>query len=148
MPATPTLPPAFASLAPAAVWRHFATLCAFPRPSKAEGPLREHLRTWAEARGLATVVDAAGNLIIRKPASPGRERAPGVVLQGHLDMVCQKNAGTAHDFTRDPIVPRLADGWLVADDTTLGADNGIGVALLTRPLNKDVALQSVYHVLL
>ena len=148
MPATPALPPAFAGLAPAAVWRHFATLCAFPRPSKAEGPLREHLRAWAEARGLATVVDAAGNLIIRKPASPGRERAPGVVLQGHLDMVCQKNAGTAHDFTRDPIVPRLADGWLVADDTTLGADNGIGVALILAALEDTTLIHGPLEALL
>ena len=139
MPATPPLPPAFAGLAPAAIWRHFATLCAFPRPSKAEGPLREHLRAWAEARGLATTVDGAGNLIIRKPASPGREHAPGVVLQAHLDIVCQKNAGTAHDFSRDAITPRLADGWLIADDTTLGADNGIGVALILAAL-EDTAL--------
>ena len=68
MPATPPLPPVFAGLAPTPVWRHFATLCAFPRPSKAEGPLREHLRAWAEARGLATTVDGAGNLIVKKPA--------------------------------------------------------------------------------
>jgi len=137
MPATPPLPPVFAGLAPAPVWQHFATLCAFPRPSKAEGPLREHLRAWAEARGLTAVVDGAGNLIVKKPASAGREQAPGVVLQAHLDMVCQKNAGTAHDFRRDAIVPRLADGWLVADDTTLGADNGIGVALILAALEDD-----------
>ena len=148
MLATPALPPAFAGLAPAAVWRHFATLCAFPRPSKAEGPLREHLRAWAEARGLATTVDEAGNLIVRKPASPGHAQAPGVVLQGHLDMVCQKNAGTAHDFTRDPIVPRLADGWLVADDTTLGADNGIGVALILAALEDDTLQHGPLEALL
>ena len=137
MPATQPLHPVFAGLAPAPVWQHFATLCAFPRPSKAEGPLREHLRAWAEARGLTATVDGAGNLIVRKPASPGREQAPGVVLQAHLDMVCQKNTGTAHDFRRDAIVPRLADGWLIADDTTLGADNGIGVALILAALEDD-----------
>ena len=148
MPATPPLPPAFAGLAPAPVWRHFATLCAFPRPSKAEGPLREHLRAWAEARGLATTVDSAGNLIVKKPASPGREHAPGVVLQAHLDMVCQKNAGTAHDFSRDAIVPRLADGWLIADDTTLGADNGIGVALILAALEDATLVHGPLEALL
>ena len=83
---------------------------------------------------MATTVDAAGNLIVRKPASAGREAAPGVVLQSHLDMVCQANADTPHDFTRDPIVPVLRDGWVVADGTTLGADNGIGVALILAAL--------------
>ncbi|WP_290871725.1 aminoacyl-histidine dipeptidase [Aquabacterium sp.] len=119
----------FAGLQPAAVWAHFATLCRIPRPSKHEGPLRDHLKAWAEAHGLATVVDAAGNLIVRKPASPGCEGAPGVVLQGHLDMVTQQNSDTVHDFFKDPIRPVLRDGWLCAEGTTLGADNGIGVAL-------------------
>jgi len=96
--------------------------------------LREHLKTWAEARGLATSVDTVGNLIVRKPPSAGRESAPGVVLQSHLDMVCQNNADTPHDFTRDPITPILRDGWLVAEGTTLGADNGIGVALMLAVL--------------
>lgn len=127
----------FAGLAPAPVWRHFATLCRIPRPSKAEGPLRDHLRAWALGRGLAAELDAAGNLLIRKPASPGDGGAPGVILQSHLDMVCQKNAGTEHDFTRDPIIPTLRDGWLAAESTTLGADNGIGVALMLAVLEDD-----------
>ena len=118
------------ALQPAAVWAHFATLCRIPRPSKQEGPLREHLRQWAEARGLAATVDEAGNLLVRKPASPGREEAPGLVLQGHLDMVCQKNSDVAHDFTRDAIRPVVADGWVQAEGTTLGSDNGIGVAMI------------------
>jgi dipeptidase D len=124
----------FASLAPAAVWAHFATLCRVPRPSKGEDALRDHLLDRALSRGLAATVDGAGNLIIRKPASPGHESAPGVVLQAHLDMVCQANADTPHDFTRDPIRPLLCDGWLVAEGTTLGADNGIGVALILAAL--------------
>ena len=128
------LPPVFNDLQPASVWAHFATLCAIPRPSKGEARLREHLKTWAVARGLATSVDAVGNLIVRKPASAGRELAPGVVLQSHLDMVCQNNADTPHDFTCDPITPVLRDGWLVAEGTTLGADNGIGVALMLAVL--------------
>ena len=130
----------FTELSPAALaplWRHFQTLCAIPRPSKFEGPLREALQTWAAARGLQTVIDKAGNLIIRKPASAGREHYPGAILQGHLDMVCQKNSGTGHDFHKDPIRPLLKDGWLIAEDTTLGADNGIGVALALAILEAD-----------
>lgn len=96
--------------------------------------MREHLQQWATERGLDAHVDAAGNLVVRKPASKGCEASPGVVLQSHLDMVCQKNGGTEHDFTRDPIVPVLRDGWLVAEETTLGADNGIGVALMLAAL--------------
>ncbi|HZX30687.1 MAG TPA: cytosol nonspecific dipeptidase, partial [Rhodocyclaceae bacterium] len=130
----------FASLEPAAIWSHFATLCRIPRPSKGEAALREHLRQWAEDRGLACTVDEAGNLIVRKPASPGRESAPGTILQAHLDMVCQKNADTAHDFTRDPIRPVLRDGWLAAEGTTLGADNGIGAALILAVL-EDTAIE-------
>lgn len=125
-------------LTPAAVWRHFAVLCAIPRPSKQERAVREHLQQWAQARGLATEVDATGNLLVRKPASPGYEGAPGVVLQGHLDMVCQKNGDSAHDFTRDPIRPvRRDDGWLQAPDTTLGADNGLGVAMALAVLEDE-----------
>jgi dipeptidase D len=123
-----------ADLQPEAVWRHFATLCRIPRRSKHEGPLREQLCAWAAGRGLATSVDAAGNLLIRKAASSGREGVPGVVLQAHLDMVCQKNGDVAHDFDRDPIRPRVNDGWVVAEGTTLGADNGLGVALILAAL--------------
>jgi dipeptidase D len=130
----PAVDEVFASLQPAAVWQHFATLCRIPRVSKHEAALRDHLRAWAEGLGLPCTVDAAGNLLIRKAASPGREGVPGVVLQAHLDMVCQANAGVAHDFFTDPIRPVLRDGWLVAPDTTLGADNGIGVALILAVL--------------
>ncbi|RZL01737.1 MAG: aminoacyl-histidine dipeptidase [Rubrivivax sp.] len=124
----------FSALQPTAVWAHFATLCRIPRQSKQEEALRDHLRGWAQARGLATLVDPAGNLIIRKPAFPGREQVPGMVLQGHLDMVCQKNSDSPHDFSRDPIQPVLRDGFLIAEDTTLGADNGIGVAMILAVL--------------
>jgi len=116
-------------LEPKAVWEHFQTLCEIPRPSKHEQQIRDYLKGWAELNGLTAIIDSVGNLIIRKPATPGMENRPGVVLQGHLDMVCQANAGTPHDFSRDPIQPVLKDGWLVAENTTLGADNGIGVAL-------------------
>ena len=131
--------PVFSGLEPAAVWGHFSTLCRMPRQSKAEAALRDHIREWAVGKGLATTVDAAGNLLVRKPASAGRERVPGVVLQAHLDMVCQMNSGSTHDFARDPIRPLRRGDWLVAEGTTLGADNGIGVALILAVL-EDAAL--------
>lgn len=127
----------FSGMQPAAVWAHFARLCATPRASKHEAMLRDALLQWASSRGLAAEVDAAGNLIVRKPPSIGREHSPGVVLQAHLDMVCQKNADSDHDFSRDAIIPVLRDGWLVTDKTTLGADNGIGVALILAVLEDD-----------
>ena len=127
----------FSGLQPATVWAHFARFCAIPRPSKAEARLRDHLKDWALARGLGATVDAAGNLILTKPATQGHEQAPGVVLQAHLDMVCQKNADSDHDFSVDPIVPEIRDGWLVAKGTTLGADNGIGAALILAALESD-----------
>ncbi len=130
-------PDPFYGLEPRSVWAHFATLCAIPRPSLHEAALRAHLIGWAEARGIESTVDAVGNLILRQPASPGFEHRPGVVLQGHLDMVCQKNTGTVHDFYTDPIRPSLQDGWLIAENTTLGADNGIGVALALAALEDE-----------
>jgi dipeptidase D len=127
--------PAYESLEPGIVWKLFAGLSAHPRPSKKEERVRAHLEGLARGLGLATRTDAAGNLVIEAPATPGCEAAPVTVLQGHLDMVCEKNSGTAHDFDRDPIeliVDRDAeDGRVVvhAAGTTLGADNGIGLAL-------------------
>ncbi|MDR3088000.1 MAG: beta-Ala-His dipeptidase, partial [Azoarcus sp.] len=134
---TSNLPGVFHELQPAIVWKHFATLCAIPRPSKGEARLRERLLSWAAARGLATIVDASGNLIVKKSASAGCASAPGVILQAHLDMVCQANADTPHDFAHDPLQPVLRDGWLLAEHTTLGADNGIGVALILAALEDD-----------
>lgn len=124
------------NLQPQIVWSHFATLCELPRPSLHEAALIEHLIAWARPRGIAAIVDRAGNLILKKPASAGCEAAPGVILQGHLDMVCQVNAGTLHDFERDPIHTAVRDGWVVAEGTTLGADNGIGVALALAALEQ------------
>jgi len=138
----------FESLQPRSVWSHFATLCAIPRPSLHEAALREHLIAWAQARGIAAVVDSAGNLILKKPASPGCEAMPGVILQGHLDMVSQANAGTLHDFERDPINAVVRDGWVVAENTTLGADNGIGVALALAALEEPGLVHPALEVLL
>jgi dipeptidase D len=142
----PALP--WSELPPTAVWSHFATICGFARPSKQEDRLRAHLQAWAGARGLAARVDDAGNLIVLKPASPGCERAPVVALQSHIDMVCQKNSGSAHDFTRDPITPVRRDGWLVAEETTLGADNGIGVALILSVLEDPALVHGPIEALL
>jgi dipeptidase D len=142
------LAPPWDQLEPAPVWRHFATLCAIPRASRHEAALRDHLLAWATARELPARVDAAGNLLIRKPASAGREDRPTMILQGHLDMVCQKRAGSSHDFLRDPIRPVLRDGWLAAEDTTLGADNGIGVALALAALEAENLPHGPVEVLL
>ncbi|MDR3322696.1 MAG: M20/M25/M40 family metallo-hydrolase [Zoogloeaceae bacterium] len=143
-----SIPSVFSTLAPQPVWQHFATLCAIPRPSKHEAALVAHLRDWATRRGIAARVDSAGNLILQKPATPGQEGAPGVVLQGHLDMVCQQETGHGHDFLRDPITPELEDGWLIARHTTLGADNGIGVALALAALEDATLIHGPLEVLL
>ncbi|MBP5978613.1 MAG: aminoacyl-histidine dipeptidase [Halomonas sp.] len=127
------------ALTPSIVWRHFRTLCNTPRPSGQEAALVAILEAWAEAQGLAHDRDSFGNLRICKPASPGCEQAPGVILQGHLDMVAQANADSTHDFSRDPISTYVADGWLHAEGTTLGADNGMGVAAILAVL-EDSAL--------
>ncbi|WNL38472.1 aminoacyl-histidine dipeptidase [Halomonas sp. PAMB 3232] len=125
------------ALEPTLVWRHFRTLCNTPRPSGREAALVATLETWAEALGLAHDRDDFGNLRIKKPASPGCESAPGVILQGHLDMVAQANADTPHDFDNDPIRTYVDSGWLHADGTTLGADNGLGVAAILAVLEDD-----------
>ncbi|MFC7420709.1 aminoacyl-histidine dipeptidase [Iodobacter arcticus] len=125
-------------LAPQPLWRHFDTICRFPRPSRHESALRDHLRAWALERGLAVQIDKGGNLIIRKPASAGMEDRQGVVLQGHLDMVAQKNANHAHNFMVDPIRTRVENGWVHAEGTTLGADNGIGVAAALAMLESNL----------
>lgn len=122
------------SLEPRPVWRLFSGISAVPRPSKKEERIRQHLKAQAESFGWATHIDATGNLVAKVPASPGCEGAPTVVLQAHMDMVCEKNAGTVHDFDHDPIRLLIAtdnEGKTLvrADGTTLGADNGIGVAL-------------------
>ncbi|MFG6176805.1 aminoacyl-histidine dipeptidase [Halomonas sp. THAF12] len=124
-------------LSPQPLWRHFRTLCNTPRPSGHEAALVAVLEAWADERGLAHDRDAYGNLRLHKPATPGLETAPSIVLQGHLDMVAQANAEHPHDFTRDPIETYVEDGWLHARHTTLGADNGLGVAAALAVLEDD-----------
>ncbi len=138
----------FSALEPRAVWRHFQTFLDTPRPSRHEAALRAKIHAWAQARALTVFEDASGNLILRRGPSAGCEDRPVVTLQAHLDMVCQKNASTQHDFFTDPIRAELRDGWLVAPDTTLGADNGIGAALALAALEADDLARPPLEVLL
>lgn len=124
-------------LEPTSLWNRFDEILAIPRPSKKEEGMRRYVLDLAARKGLRHREDATGNLVVEKPASPGHEGAPIVVLQGHLDMVTEKNAGVTHDFERDPIVPRREDGWVKATGTTLGADNGIGVAAILGVMMAD-----------
>ncbi|HEX3129982.1 MAG TPA: aminoacyl-histidine dipeptidase [Thermoanaerobaculia bacterium] len=124
-------------LEPTALWQRFDEILAIPRPSTREEAARQYVLDLAGRKGLRHREDATGNLVIEKPASPGLEGAPTVVLQGHLDMVTEKNAGVEHDFERDPIVPRRDDGWVKATGTTLGSDNGIGVAAILAVMMAD-----------
>ncbi|RXQ97320.1 aminoacyl-histidine dipeptidase [Ancylomarina salipaludis] len=116
------------SLEPKAIWENFYALTQIPRPSKHEDAIQAFMVKFGEDLGLETIKDAVGNIIIKKPATPGMEDRMGVVMQGHLDMVPQKNSDTEHDFEKDPIETYVDGEWLTANGTTLGADNGMGVA--------------------
>ena len=119
---------AIKGLEPQVFWRCFARIAGIPRPSGHEGKIGRHILGRAGELGLDAVQDACGNIVVRKPASPGREGVASICLQSHLDMVCEKNADKVHDFLSDPIELVRKDKVLVANGTTLGADNGIGVA--------------------
>ncbi len=118
------------SLQPQNVWKHFYSLTRIPRPSGYMQPVTEFLVKFGKDLGLETFVDEVGNVIIRKPATPGMENRKGVILQAHMDMVPQKNNDTVHDFEKDPIETYVDGEWLKAKGTTLGADNGLGVAAI------------------
>ncbi|HWM93720.1 MAG TPA: aminoacyl-histidine dipeptidase [Thermoanaerobaculia bacterium] len=124
-------------LDPKPLWKRFDEILAIPRPSTKEEAMRRYVLDLAGRKGLRHRQDATGNFVVEKPASPGQEGAPVVVLQGHLDMVTEKNEGVSHDFERDPIVPRREDEWIKATGTTLGADNGIGVAAILAVMEAD-----------
>ena len=115
-------------LKPEAVWKSFYELTQIPRPSKKEEKVRAFLKKFGEDLGLETIVDEIGNVIIKKPATEGMEDRKGIILQGHMDMVPQKNSDTDHDFEKDPIDAYIDGDWVTARGTTLGADNGMGVA--------------------
>lgn len=116
------------SLKPQPLWDIFENMCAIPRPSKHEEKIQKWVLAFAKTHNLEAIQDKAGNIIVKKPATKGMENLKGVVLQGHLDMVPQKNNDTKHDFVTDPIRPQIDGEWVKATGTTLGSDNGIGVA--------------------
>lgn len=123
------------ALEPRVMWQHFADLNAVPRPSKKEERVIAFMKKFGEGLGLETTVDEVGNVIIKKPASPGMEDRKTVVMQSHLDMVHQKNADTQFDFDSEGIKMYVDGDWVRAEGTTLGADNGIGVASIMALLS-------------
>ncbi len=125
------------TLNPTRVWELFEEICQIPRPSKKEEKILAYLLGFAEKHQLESRQDRLGNLVIRKPARPGYEDRASVVLQSHVDMVCEKNAGVDHDFDKDPILPRIDGDWVRATGTTLGADDGIGMAVQLAILESD-----------
>ena len=128
---------ALQGLEPKRLWKHFDALAAIPRASTKEAAARDYVLAQAKRVGLTAVHDKVGNTVISKPARPGRENAPMALLQGHLDMVCEKNEGTPHNFDTDPIKVVRDGDWLKADGTTLGSDNGIGVAAALAVMESD-----------
>ena len=125
------------NLQPKEVFSQFAAITQIPHPSKKEAKMMEYLRQFAAKHNLACKTDAADNVVISKPATPGYEGKPGIVLQAHTDMVCEKNADTIHNFDTDPIQTYVDGDWLKAKGTTLGADNGIGMAFALAVLAAD-----------
>ncbi len=119
---------ALLQLEPAKVWFYFKEILNIPRPSKKEGKIIEYLLEFGKNHKLETLQDEVGNVLIRKPATPGMENRKWVALQSHVDMVCEKNSDKVHDFENDPIEATIEDGWVTANGTTLGGDDGIGVA--------------------
>lgn len=124
-------------LEPKELWGNFYHLTRCPRPSKHEEAVREFLVNWAKERNIECRVDEVGNVIMSKPATPGMENRCPVVLQAHMDMVPQARAGKVFDFQKDPIETKIVDGWVYACDTTLGADDGLGVAAAMAVLESD-----------
>ncbi len=129
----------FSQLTPYPVWNYFGEICSIPRLSKNEGRIRKYLLEFAGKNNLEAKEDSKGNILINRPASPGMENRKTVVLQSHMDMVGEKNADYPHDWTKDPIIPVVEDGWVSAKGTTLGADDGMGIASQMAILtNKDL----------
>ena len=127
------------NLDPKCVWKNFHALTQIPRPSKREGKAVDFMENFGKSLGLETIRDEVGNIIIRKPATPGMENRKGVILQGHLDMVPQNNNDVQHDWDKDPVETWIDGEWVKAKGTTLGADNGIGCAVAMAVLeSKDL----------
>jgi len=122
------MPSALTELKPQLLWKHFEQILAIPHCSGHEQNLADYILAQAKRLNLFAKKDKTGNVLVQKNAAAGRENAEPVILQGHLDMVCEKNSDVVHDFSKDPIVPEIREGWVYAKGTTLGSDNGIGVA--------------------
>ncbi|ENG4186080.1 beta-Ala-His dipeptidase [Providencia rettgeri] len=137
-----------ATLSPQPLWDIFATICSIPHPSYHEEALAAHIIDWSKQKGFHVERDEVGNILIRKPATTGYENRKAVVLQAHLDMVPQKNNDTVHDFKTDPIRPYVNGEWVTAEGTTLGADNGIGLASALAVLADDSVEHGPMEVLL
>lgn len=116
-------------VAPERVWYYFEEISAIPRCSQHEDKIREYLKEFASKQNLAYKTDAIGNVVIKKAGTRGYEGSRTVVLQGHMDIVCEKNSDVKHDFLQDPLKLKVEDDWLTAEGTTLGADNGIALAM-------------------
>ena len=128
------------SLQPNSVWKYFHAINQIPRPSKKEGKMIAYLMETGKSLGLETLKDEAGNVLIRKPATPGKEQVTPIIFQAHMDMVCEKNSDVDFNFETDAIRTRIDGEWLKAEGTTLGADDGIGVAMALAILeSKDIA---------
>jgi len=117
------------TLKPSSVWQIFGEISAIPRGSGNETAVMQWALDWAKKRGLAAKQDKVGNVLVSIPATKGLEKKPAVLVQGHLDMVCEKNSDVKHDFEKDPIKLKVEGDWVTADGTTLGADNAVGVAM-------------------
>ena len=124
-------------LDPKLLWKHFYNISQIPHPSKKEEKLIQYLIDFAIEKNLKYEVDEVGNVLIKKPATNGKENFPITVLQSHIDMVCEKNEDVEHDFEKDPLKLKEEDGWITADGTTLGADDGIGVAAALAVLEEN-----------
>lgn len=139
-----------ANLEPKLVWEQFDAITRVPRPSKKEGKIREYLVAFAREHGIECRTDKIGNVVMRKPATAGYEEHPTVILQSHMDMVCEKNSDVEFDFERDAIRTRIDGGWVKAEGTTLGADCGIGMAAALAALLDDTiaypALEALFTV--
>ncbi|MDR1973867.1 MAG: aminoacyl-histidine dipeptidase [Bacteroidales bacterium] len=125
------------TMQPEKIWHYFGEVLSIPRPSKKEEKIREYLLAFGKQHNLETETDSVGNVLIRKPATTGMENHSGVVLQAHIDMVAEKTGTSNHNFDTDPIEAHEENGWIKAKDTTLGADNGIGVAACLAVLDSN-----------
>ena len=135
-------------LSPKLIWQWFAKICAIPHPSHHEQALADFIINWAKQKQFWVEQDKAGNILIRKPATAGMENRQPVALQAHLDMVPQANKNTPHNFLTDPIQPYVDGEWVKAKGTTLGADNGIGMASCLAVLDSDDLAHPALEVLL